>query len=492
MNALESTVPERAPAVGARAAPLAGPQNGPSSTQRRYELDWLRSLAVFGLIPFHAAIVFTTGSRDYVKSGQTSAVMDVFASFITFWGIPLIFLIGGAAAYFALRVRSPGAYVRARLTRLGIPFLVGILTIVPIQVYIGTLSGPGAPLSYPAFYLSYLTRWVNLLHGSFPTAGAEWIGHLWFIPPLIVYSLLALPFSRLLRKAWCARLFERAAVAARGWRVLFVFGVPVALSEYVLRAGVSRPLSFDFQFSDAWAGFVFYFIFFLYGYIIYSDVRLMRGVRQYGMAALVLGVVSWITLQVIHQTHLGPAYDYSLGYGLYMLLRSYISWFLVMAILGLGMRYLNRRNRLLDYLNEATYPIYLLHMPVLTIVAYYVVRWRIGFFWEFLAVVVITIVVTVLLYDLLVRRIGVLRFLFGVGHRVSTPSGDTVSHEPHNRDSSGNGATLARSEPDGKVAGDTASAEDVGKPVADDVTAASGLLPPDASDSPARDARRVS
>lgn len=414
MKTLASTTPAQGGDAAAQTAAPAREQGGPPSGQRRYELDWLRALAVFGLIPFHAAIVFTTGSRDYIKSGQTSALMDMFASFITFWGIPLLFVIGGAAARFALRARSPRKYVRERLLRLGLPFIVGVLAIVPIQVYVGTLRGPSAPLSYPDFYIRYLSQWVNVLHGAFPTNGADWVGHLWFIPPLLLFSLLALPFSRLLRNAWCARLFERAVSAASGWRILFVFGMPLAAGEYLLRAGVSRPLSLDFQFSDNWAGFVFYLIFFLYGYIIYADERLVRDVRRFGAAALALAVVSWIALQVVVQTHRAPAYDYSPVYGLFMLLRSYVSWFWVMAILGLGMRYLNHPGRLLAYVNEAAYPVYVLHMPVLTIVAFYIVGWQANLLGEFLALVVITLVVTVVLYDLLIRRIGVLRFLFGL------------------------------------------------------------------------------
>lgn len=447
----QALVPNRQKRV-APAAALAresSARGGASTGQRRHELDWLRSLAVLGLIPFHAAIIFTTGSRDYVKSEQTSALMDLLASFITFWGIPLIFLIGGAAARFALDARSPRAYVTARLTRLGIPLIVGVLAIVPIQVYVGTLSRPGPALSYPEFYVRYLGQWVNILHGSFPTTNADWIGHLWFIPPLLLFCLLALPFSRLLRTPAGAYLFERMASAARGWRTLVAFGLPLALSEYLLRAGVARPLSLGFQLSDIWPGFVVYLIFFLYGYILYADARLVGDVRRYGAAALALAVLSWVALQVVIRTHHAPAYDYSAAYALYMLLRSYVSWFWVMAILGLGMRYLNRSGRLLDYLNQATYPIYVVHMPVLTIVAYYVVRWQVNFLAEFVVIVAITLVVTTLLYDLLIRRIGALRFLFGLSAAAAPARPPTVG--PSGGASHGREAVPSARAPGGRV-----------------------------------------
>ena len=104
-QALVASEQERVATVGQVAA-----LRGESNVRRRHELDWLRALAVFGLIPFHAAIVFSTGSRDYVKSGQTSVVMDLLASFITFWGIPLILLIGGGAARFDLPKRAIRAF----------------------------------------------------------------------------------------------------------------------------------------------------------------------------------------------------------------------------------------------------------------------------------------------------------------------------------------------------------------------------------------------
>ncbi|MGZ3637449.1 MAG: acyltransferase family protein, partial [Ktedonobacterales bacterium] len=106
-----------------------------AKTPRRYELDWLRTCVVFGLIPFHTAIIFTTGLGDYVKNEQQTPVMNVLAGFITFWGIPLLFFVAGAASQFALRSRSPRQYVIERVMRLGIPFVFGVLVIVPIQVY---------------------------------------------------------------------------------------------------------------------------------------------------------------------------------------------------------------------------------------------------------------------------------------------------------------------------------------------------------------------
>jgi peptidoglycan/LPS O-acetylase OafA/YrhL len=106
-----------------------------------------------------------------------------------------------------------------------------------------------------------------------------------------------------------------------------------------------------------------------------------------------------------------------------MFLRSYISWLWVIGITGLAIRYLGFGNRILDYLNQGTYPIYVLHMPVLTFVAIFIVSWDTGILVKFLAIIIFTMAATLLLYDLLVRRNGVLRFLFGLSAQQSSTSG---------------------------------------------------------------------
>jgi hypothetical protein len=44
-------------------------------------------------------------------------------------------------------------------------------------------------------------------------------------------------------------------------------------------------------------------------------------------------------------------------------------------LLAVGMRYLNFRNKWLEYGQEAILPIYLLHQPVIIAISFLVVRW---------------------------------------------------------------------------------------------------------------------
>jgi peptidoglycan/LPS O-acetylase OafA/YrhL len=109
-----------------------------------------------------------------------------------------------------------------------------------------------------------------------------------------------------------------------------------------------------------------------------------------------------------------PNRGYSVGYVLYQMLRGVNSWFWVVALLGLGRRYLNFNNSLLQYASEAAYPLYILHQTIIVAIAFYVVRWNISISEKFFVISTASLVATIVLYDLLVKRINVVRFLFGL------------------------------------------------------------------------------
>jgi len=89
-------------------------------------------------------------------------------------------------------------------------------------------------------------------------------------------------------------------------------------------------------------------------------------------------------------------------------------WFWVIAFLGLGRLYLNRKHRFLQYVSEAAYPVYILHFGVVALIAYYlaVQDWPVELKW--LAIVSSSAAATLAIYDLVVKRTSVTRFLFGM------------------------------------------------------------------------------
>jgi hypothetical protein len=98
------------------------------------------------------------------------------------------------------------------------------------------------------------------------------------------------------------------------------------------------------------------------------------------------------------------------------------SWSWTTFMLFIGMRYLDFSNRWLKYGQEAVLPFFLLHQPVIMAIAFYVVQWDAGIPVKLATVVLGSFTVTLAIYELLIRRIGPLRTLFGMKARPTTPT----------------------------------------------------------------------
>lgn len=415
--------------TGQRRLEPAAPE-GAHSTERRYELDWLRVLIVLGLIPFHAIGLFTAAIDAYLGTSRTNPVLEIIASFFAAWPMPLLFLVAGAGAWFALGRRTPGQYTSERLSRLAIPFVFGTLVLIPIQVYVVLraypqlldlklvpVTNPHVLDSYLQFYPEYLAGYGYFLtHFSSLREIVFW-GHLWFIPRLMLYSLAALPLFLWLRGDSGRRLVSRLGdlLARRGALILLSvpLGITLVLNAAIFRSGDTLTEVLGADASTLWEQLFFNLLCFLYGYIFYAEPRLLRAAARDSLVAVLLGAIGFALLRT---SAIGGALssEFTLGVAMAAFLRALTIWLWVVGTLGLGVRLLNFTNRGLGYLNEAAYPLYVLHMPVLVILGLSVAAWQIPMPIQLIIIVGTTVLVTLGLYELVIRRISVLGMLFGM------------------------------------------------------------------------------
>ena len=70
--------------------------------------------------------------------------------------MPLLFLVSGMGVRYAMRSRTASAFAAERLARLGIPFLTGLVLLVPPMFYLERLAQPGFHQPYGQFWLAFL------------------------------------------------------------------------------------------------------------------------------------------------------------------------------------------------------------------------------------------------------------------------------------------------------------------------------------------------
>jgi hypothetical protein len=97
-----------------------------------------------------------------------------------------------------------------------------------------------------------------------------------------------------------------------------------------------------------------------------------------------------------------------------LLLLCEFCWAFLLAFCGFASRHLRFSNGFLKYANEAVLPFYILHQTIILTVGYYVLRLDTSLWIEYVIIATISFIVIMALYELLIRRINVLRFLFGL------------------------------------------------------------------------------
>jgi peptidoglycan/LPS O-acetylase OafA/YrhL len=402
--------------MGGMAPPRVSSGQLAGAPDRRYEIDWLRLMAVFLLFFFHAACVFHPWSDNYIKNDQLSpAIAYIFVWTLGHWHMSLFFILAGASTYFALRKRSAAEYVKERVKRLFIPLLFGTLVIIPPLSYLGLVNHSDYSQSFIAWFPSFFQLQTADLSGFF--LGGLTTGHLWFILHLLVYSLIALPLFLYFNRASGRRWIERIAGILMKPAVLFLlFPVLLALISRFPWVLGGNPL--------------FYITFFIAGFILMSNQRLMGQIDRYRLLLLVLGVVPLVGLITMSATNSWPANVPEWAEVIMDAYRNgFVPWFFILALLAYGRRLLNFTNRFLRYFAEGAYPIYILHQTIIMAIAFFVVQWSLGVAAKYAIIVALSFVGTVLAYDILVRRTNLTRFLFGMKPRPKKV-GDAVPVRP--------------------------------------------------------------
>jgi glucans biosynthesis protein C len=362
-----------------------------TSSERRHDLDWLRVLGVLLLIPFHVALIFVLQPYTimYIRDVVDSPALSVITGFIHMWHMPMLFMISGAATYFALGVRSAGEYIRERFLRLLVPLVFGLLTFVPLTVYIQHSK----VLSLQQGYLGFFHIDLNQLDGM---SGAFTPAHLWFILYLFVFSLVGLPIFQWLRTEKARKVIESLGMARQAPLSLIMWGIPLTLAAATGILGAMNPL--------------YYFLIFFYGFVLASDSRLQQSVDRLTWGILGYGALA-ATLNAIAPTESYAAWTPQwMSSGLiYQMGR----WALTLALLGLGHRFLNFTNRVLRYASEAAMPFYLLHMTFSVLTGYFVIQLDAPVAFKYPLILLVATSLTLVAYEL-VRRWNVTRLLFGM------------------------------------------------------------------------------
>jgi glucans biosynthesis protein C len=329
------------------------------SQQRRHHLDAIRVSAILLLIPYHAA--------RYVQKGDGGAeIVDAVVWFVHTWHMPLFFAISGFLAASALRRSTAVRQLRARFRRLGLPLAMGMLTVVPLANFLVI----GAAALWPRKGALPPKRELDIAN-VFSLSPR----HLWFIAYLLMISLIAIG-------VWLA--IQRApglgAAINRGFRNLIRswWAVPVlaSISAAILitKTGWVAGGTASNSLVPAPTLFAYYSLFFFFGWLLSGQTDLLEDLKRGAWLRLGAGVLIAVPAFLLFYDNgdftgnvgtpgILAEVDELRLYGLFIV--GMVCWLTLFGIWGALARYVHKESRVLRYLSDASFWIYLVHIPFL-------------------------------------------------------------------------------------------------------------------------------
>lgn len=384
---------------------------------RRYDLDWLRSLAFILLIFYHIGMFYVSDWGWHVKSAYQSEFLQNIMLMVNRWRMPLIFLISGMAISLIEDRISRKELFTIRFLRLFIPLVIAMLLIVPPQLYFQLIQQEG----YSGSYLHFLSFYLNFSTQEYPQHQHGPLGlftwnHLWYLAYLFCYTLIYIVIKPLLARVDWQKLFGSTSL------ISIILFLTLLMSFYTYFLSPIFPKTYAL-FND-WYNHASFFSYFIIGYILVNLPLLWQKIIHHYKFWVIAALLNYVVILVLLNGYLGHVFDYfsiklidveqMFFYGFSITIIWTINTiFWLLTIISLAGKFLNKNKPILNYLNEAVLPWYILHQTITIIAAMWLGKYSLGGFYEPLSVITITFIGCAFCYEI-IKRYSVTRFMFGM------------------------------------------------------------------------------
>ena len=320
---------------------------------REHFWDGLRAFLMLLGIPYHVALSYQPGQDFIVHSGEGVRGFAQFAQALHLFRMPAFFVIAGYFAMLLLARRDPAGWLKGRFVRLGVPFLTCLVTLVPAMNIICELSN----LPWPEAMRSWRENSL--------TSGGYWVRHLWFIIVLLYFCTIAAGLAAWMPRVRSGLLPQRIDGWAARHLALTLLGLAVVV-------GAWEALALEAFYHAGWATMlpqqvlrldevIIFAPWFLLGCVLVRARETLVEVTRFSWPILAVAIVgtagwSWIHNDVAPMTERFVGTFAALG---------------TTQVLIAGARtLLDRPVPLIRRLTDASFVIYLFHLPVIVLLVW--------------------------------------------------------------------------------------------------------------------------
>ena len=385
-----------------------------SSPTRIHSLDVARAGALMAGVVLHSTSSFWPGFREAnwpISDDSSSLFLAAVFFVIHVFRMSLFFAISGFFAHLLFERLGTWGFIKNRLRRIALPFLAAIVVILPLLIlpFIWAqkvLGIHGPPAVTPPVPDPQLPPW----------------GHLWFLYLLLVFyglwlgarGLLVLADRHGVLRPRIKRVID--ALMSSGLAPV-AFAVPVAVllvqsPWWLMWQGLPAPIMGFVPNLPAVAAYGGAFAF---GWLLYQRADWLEGLsRRFPAHLAVAAILTAVSLWLVGpQPHLKPHAMDPTARAVYAMTYVTAGWYWIFAIIGAAQRFFSTPSAHWRYLADASFFVYLFHLPVVYLLQTWMIRWPLHWSVKFPLIVMLTFAVSLTVYHFLVRSTFVGQFLNG-------------------------------------------------------------------------------
>ena len=390
----------------------------PPKLPRIHALDRLRAVMMLLGLVLHISLSYQSVPPAYMRLPYQDPQSNLFFLwlyiFIHSFRMPAFFMVAGFFAAFLYETRGPKRFLQHRLQRIGIPLFWAWLVMLPLTSASFFYAESFNPTPRPALFLGHQQVLDNILL------------HLWFLWHLLVLCFAAFLVAPLVERLG-KKLRERSVALFRQaitrGRAAVTFALLTSLLLYPMELWEIRD---SLSLFPPLTILGTYALFFTFGWLLFKarellDFFIARAWRYFAAGFVCHALYLFFYYQGFEHpatpdrpllSH--PLYALFHAHGwseaaatgthvLAVLCLALTMWLLVFGFLGLFLRYLDKPNACFRYLCDASYWMYITHMPLAVALPAIFVGVSLSVWLKFGLVLGLTSLITLVTYHYWVR-----------------------------------------------------------------------------------------
>ena len=383
-----------------------------SSPERMHSLDALRAIALLAVVFAHTAMSFAVKCPPgwAACDSSKSFLFDFFIFAIVGFAMQIFFLLAGYFSVSLIFKKGLTEYVRNRMKRIVVPFILSLIIIVPIMQIVG-LYGSSRKITTNVAELGFRTSVVNFFTSSkyfkFFTLGHLWF--LWYLILLYILLVIIIIFVRHIPKLayinkWFAALLKSPVKP-------LLFAIPTIGFMLPMNFIIDTPLSIFPEFHIL----AFYAFFFCVGIMLVRQPQFFSMRKNYWGFYLISAFFIFLpaTLLIIMKASVAAEMKASNYYVAAITCFATYIWLMIFGLIGLFGRYASRPIAVILYLSEASFWVYLIHFPIVLLLQILVKDWKQPAILKFIILSCLLTIILLGSYELFVRRTFIGKILNG-------------------------------------------------------------------------------